>query len=82
MLDFIWTLSVQLHEHGTSEHYKKILSTVGFEPPTSQGLQISSPPLSPITTVLKSDQINNVDHTLVSGTERILISDPQPNKAL
>ena len=35
-------------EHGTSEHYKKILSTVGFEPPTSQGLRISSPPISPL----------------------------------
>ena len=44
MLHFIWTLPVQLR--GTSEHYKKILSTVGFEPPTPQGLQITSPPLS------------------------------------
>ena len=32
-------------EHGTSEHYKKILSTMGFEPPTPHGLQIKSPPL-------------------------------------
>ena len=35
-------------EHGTSEHNKKILSTVGFEPPTPHDLQISSPLLSPL----------------------------------
>ena len=29
MLDFNWTLPVQ--EHGTSEHYKKILFTVGHD---------------------------------------------------
>ena len=27
---------------------KKILPTVGFEPPTPHGLQITSPPLSPL----------------------------------
>ena len=35
-------------ENGTSEHYKKILSTVGFDPPTPQGLHNTSPPLSPL----------------------------------
>ena len=46
MLDFIWTLHMSsCEEHGTSEHYKKCLPTVGFEPPTPHGLQITSPPL-------------------------------------
>ena len=31
MLDFIWTLPVQLKQ-GTDEHYKKILFVVEFEP--------------------------------------------------
>ena len=34
-------------EHGTSEHYKKFLSMVGFEPPTSHPL-ISSVSLFPL----------------------------------
>ena len=47
-LDFIWTLPVQLRGTRNKWTLQKILSTVGFEPPTSQGLQISSPPLSPL----------------------------------
>ena len=35
-------------EHGTSEHFKKILPTVGLEPQTSHGLKITSPPFSPL----------------------------------
>ena len=46
MLDFIWTLWVQLRGTRNKWTLQKILSMVGFEPPTSQGLQISSPSLS------------------------------------
>ena len=47
MLDFIWTLPESIcEEHETSEHYKQILSTVGFEPPTPHPL-ISSVSLLP-----------------------------------
>ena len=31
-------------KHGTSEHYKKILSTVGFEQLARHDLQVTSPP--------------------------------------
>ena len=34
MLDFIERCQSSGEEHGTSEHYKKILLTVGFEPAT------------------------------------------------
>ena len=45
LLDFIWTLPVQ--RRGTrNKFYNKILPTVGFEPTTPHGLQITSPPLS------------------------------------
>ena len=43
MLDFIWTLSVQLRGTRNKWTLQKTLSTVGFEPPTSQGFQFSSP---------------------------------------
>ena len=48
MLDFIWTLPVQLRGTRNQWPLQKILSTVGFDPPTPHGLQISSPPLSPL----------------------------------
>ena len=35
-------------EHGTSEHYKRILSTAGFEPPRLHDLLITSRPCSPL----------------------------------
>ena len=36
MLDFIWTLPIQLEEHEASENYKKNFFIVGFNP--SQGM--------------------------------------------
>ena len=38
-------ISSSCEEHGTSEHYKTILSMVGFEPTTPHSLQITSQPL-------------------------------------
>ena len=42
MLDFIWTLQSRSEEHRTNEHYKKMLSMVGFEPQhdTASRLQV------------------------------------------
>ena len=48
MLDFIWTLPVQLRGTRNKWTLQKILSTVGFDPPTPHSLQIISPPLSPL----------------------------------
>ena len=45
-------------EHGISDHYKTILSTVGFDPPTPHGLQITSPPLSPLGQNLLDTKLN------------------------
>ena len=39
MLDFIWTLPVQLRGTRNKWTFKKIMSVVGFEPPTLHGLQ-------------------------------------------
>ena len=43
MLDFIWTLPVQLRGTRNKWTLQNILSTLGFEPPTRQGLQVTSP---------------------------------------
>ena len=45
MLDFIKTLPVAMEQ---AKVLKKILPTVGFDPPTPHGLRITSPPLSPL----------------------------------
>ena len=45
MLDFIWTLPVQLRGTRNKWTLQKILRTVGVEPTTPHGLLITSPPL-------------------------------------
>ena len=45
ILDFIWTLPVQLRRTRNKRTLQNILSTAGFEPSTPHGLQITSPPL-------------------------------------